>query len=111
MNEKEKALVEFCRYYKGEKSCPFEDRERSMLWRIEMLWVKDSANGCNDVLTEQLSDYIQAGLSSFNPYDGTPVTYKAYLFNRYARSCYSRMDAKDGFMQFYNTFYSNERAV
>ena len=94
MNEKEKALIEFCRYYKGAKSCPLEDRDKSMLWRIEMLWVKDSANGCNDVLAEQLTDYIQTGLSNFNPYDGIPVTYKAYLFNRYARSCYSRMICK-----------------
>lgn len=76
-----KVLFDYCRYYKGEKECPF-DAEQALLWDYERRWCKvqnDKDSSMNDMLNE----YNISGLCSFEPYDGTPVSLKALLFNRF----------------------------
>jgi hypothetical protein len=96
----EKELISFCKYYKGEKECPFTDQNKSMFWFYECMWVnmtmKDSL--CKDYIEE----YNYAGLASFNSDDGVPVSLKALLFNRFGKtSMGSLKETGDFFRKFY----------
>ena len=45
LNEKQKELLEHCRYYKGEKGCPFKDDDvRSLFWFGEKQFVKNPSD-------------------------------------------------------------------
>lgn len=106
MNEREKALLALCRVYKGEDECPSKDADRQMLWRCEEWWVSQTIlgnkEGC-DRIGSVLSEYMDAGLSHFEPYDNTPITLKATLFNRFCKY-EDRVDV-EGFKKFYSTIY------
>ena len=97
-------LLKFCRYYKEEDDCPFDDPNMSVSWFYERVWVEDIFhNRYND---ELISEYIGVGLDSFAQFDGIPLTLKALLFNRYAKGCQSLSDAKEAFMAFYDKYYN-----
>ena len=106
MNEKEKALLALCRVYKGEDKCLSKDADRQMLWHCEQWWVNQtilrSEEGCN-LISNILSEYMDAGLSHFEPYDNIPVTLKATLFNRFCKYM-DRGDIEE-FKKFYSTIY------
>lgn len=34
-------LLKFCRYYKEEDDCPFDDPNMSVIWFYERVWVED----------------------------------------------------------------------
>ena len=100
----DKTLFNYCRYYKGEQSCPLDD-ERASLWDYERKWcemqnAKD--NGINDMLCE----YNMSGLDAFEQYDGTPVSLKAFLFNRFCHWDSGAMqDCIEPFKKWYNETY------
>lgn len=77
----DKTLFNYCRYYKGEQSCPFTKQNDRMFWDYERIW-------CNMQTTHDASmndivrDYNLNGFAEFEPYDGVPVSMKALLFNR-----------------------------
>lgn len=106
MNKKD--LLQFCRYYKGEASNPYDgkDQDKAMLWDYERFWIEQnfSESGRN-ILADYLDEYASIGLSLFEMRDDTPATLKALLFNRYAKSAYSMADAVDGFKKFYQKYY------
>lgn len=51
-----------------------------------------------------LSQYTAVGLTCFSTHDGVPITLKALLFNRYARTHYSPYEAAESFKKFYNKY-------
>ena len=105
------SLIGFCRHYKGETVNPFahdKDPNKQMMWETERGWVQDSLLFSEQGIStfgEQLYAYTSCGLSSFNAYDVIPITYKAYLFDRIAKTCNSRMDAVPCFKDMYERFY------
>lgn len=97
-------LLRFCRYYRGESDNPFKnDDTRAILWDYERTWVSDNLKDGD--FSDYLNDYIAVGLQDFAKYDDTPVTLKAMLFNRYAKSEYSMQSAVPRFKDFYNKYY------
>ena len=58
--------------------------------------------GCK-LIAPILKEYTDAGLSSFELYDGVPITLKAVLFNRYCKYA-ERVDI-EGFKELYRTTY------
>lgn len=96
----DKTLFNYCRYYKGEQSCPFDDT-RGALWDYERVWCemqskKDAA--INDIVR----DYNLYGLNGFEPYDGVPTSLKAFLFNRFSNWVGADVPA---FKEWYNDTY------
>lgn len=98
-----KDLISFCRYYHGEETCPFSEEDKSMLWDYERTWVADMMS--DDDFSEYISDYLAVGLRDFSMFDDTPITLKAMLFNRYAKTAYTMQDAVPGFKEFYQKYY------
>lgn len=96
-------LLKFCRYYKGEGDSPFKDQNKSMLWFYERVWVLDMLN--NRLEGSLIGEYMYAGLGNFKDNDDIPLSYKAFLFNRYAKDYYSMMDAVEPFKIFYIMYY------
>ena len=97
-------LLKFCRYYKGENDCPFDDSNMSAIWFYERAWVEDIFyNRYDDKL---IDEYVCVGLGLFSQFDKVPVTLKALLFNRYAKGCQSLVDAVEPFKLFYNKYYN-----
>lgn len=97
-------LLRFCRYYRGESRNPFtNDGTRALLWDYERSWVSDNLKEGD--FSDYLNDYIAVGLQDFSKYDDTPVTLKAVLFNRYAKTAYTMQDAVPGFKEFYQKYY------
>lgn len=96
--------LRYCKYYKGEDNNPFEgtDQNRAMLWFYEMYWIKTYKT---EDFEEYLTVYSRVGLSQFEAQDSTPITLKALLFNRYAKTYYSILDAVEPFKDFYKKYY------
>lgn len=101
-----KDFLKYCRYYKGEKECPYKDTDpnKSMLWFYERSWLIDIGNVAEDSNTA-ISEYINSGLGLFEQFDGIPLSLKSYLFNRYAKTCNSLADAVEPFKVFYKKYY------
>lgn len=74
-------LFSYCRYYKGEKECPFTNQNDIMFWNYEKTWCEQQRTH-NPIVHDLVRDYNLAGFAEFEPYDGTPVSLKALLFNR-----------------------------
>ena len=77
-----------------------------MFWLCEKWWTEQTIPatdaGC-ELITPILKEYTDAGLSSFELYDGVPITLKAVLFNRYCKYA-ERVDIED-FRKLYRTTY------
>ena len=106
MDDREK-LMEFCRLYKGEKENPYKgEQNKACLWSYERAWLLEFANPQSRLLMSYLSQYTAVGLTCFSTDDNVPITLKALLFNRYARTHYSDYEAAESFKRFYNKYYS-----
>ena len=103
--EKTSQLLAYCRYFKGEESNPFEDKDqnKASLWFYESSWVCDMIKE-KESMSSAIEDYVYY-VGSFNPSDGVPTSLKALLFNRYARTCQSMTEAVEPFKRFYNKYY------
>lgn len=103
-----KELLKSCRYYHGEIENPFEgvEQNKAMLWFYEQGWVKQAERGISPASADMLREYEGYGLKSFKSGDGIPLSLKALLFNRYARTAYSQADAVEPFKAFYEKYYN-----
>ena len=103
-----KDLLQFCRYYNGEKDNPFNSKEqnKSMLWDYERAWVDANfTDSGKSMLSEYIGDYASVGLTLFEIHDSIPASLKALLFNRYAKGAYTMIDAVESFKNFYQKYY------
>lgn len=106
----EKELLKYCRYYKGEGSCPsFDDANKIMLWHIERDWVRSTSHHQGEDADGSIDEYLAAGLRTFNLYDDTPLSLKAALFHRFLKTQHSISTAIEPFKVFYSSYYSNTR--
>lgn len=84
--EIEAACISVCRYYKGEAENPYKDggkdSKRHWFWEYERFWVKLSVSSTEDDngLGYFIDEYNRNGMYDFEPYDGVPLTLKAFLF-------------------------------
>ena len=99
-----KDLLKFCRYYKGEDDCPFKEQNKTMLWFYERAWMFDMLRD-SDNLSTCIDEYIRFGLGLFEQFDDVPLSLKALLFNRYARTSQSMAEAVEPFKKFYKEYY------
>lgn len=86
-------LLDQCFYYKGEELDPFNNH-RSMLWNYEQCWVRFNLDKNNQSLEDDISFYVENGLSDLCPNDGVAISMKAILLNRYLHwvGCYESLD-------------------
>lgn len=88
-----------CRVYKGEGSCP--NNQNALIWDYERHWVTHP----EVKWAEEIEDMHRLGLDKFTKNDdGTPLTLKAQLFNRYAHWV-GLSDGGEGFVKWYQEFY------
>ena len=97
-------LLKYCRYYKGEKECPYEGIELYRFWNYERVWVERMLDRTYE-FRDELHEYITAGLVDFEKYDDTPMTLKALLFNRFGY-CFSGglMGMVEPFKKYYQEY-------
>lgn len=104
-------LLSYCLYYKGEEETPKAlDRDnKQLLWNYEQVWV-NSCQQNKHYISQVVQDYIFAGLELFNLNDGTPLSLKAILFNRYQHWCggYGWLNDINGFKNFYLKSYKSK---
>lgn len=98
-------LIRLCRFYKGEKSNPYEGTQNETYWKCEYYWVALTMNSAD--FSNMVDAYLRAGLMDFGLYDGTPITLKAYLCNRFMHHT-ERVDI-DAFKEFYKNYVSQGR--
>ena len=95
---KKEDLIPFCRYYKGEKECTYKEGNSVLFRGWEKKWIVFSLSAYSDeqedLLGTMIDEYVAVGLRKFNQLDGTPVSLKALLFNRYLH--HSDLPMKDG---------------
>lgn len=100
-----KELMKFCRLYKGESYNPYNtDQNKASIWDYERAWLFESLKPSSPLLIANLEDYTSSGLALFNLHDGVPATLKATLFNRYAKTHHSLIDAAEPFKDFYKSY-------
>lgn len=101
-----KELLQFCRYYKGEK-VNSSDPNKNLLFRYEETWIEmNFTPEGKSQLAEYIDDYSRAGLSMFEMQDNTPASLKALLFNRYCHyNSGSMIECVEPFKDFYRKYY------
>ena len=106
-----KDLISVCRFYKGGLLNLYKGDER-LLWEYERAWVQDSIAASKrsdrEPLSSMLDEYMAYGLREFSNQDGIPVTLKAYLFKRYAKTSDSMYAAVEPFKKFYARHYGRK---
>lgn len=104
---KMRELIQFCRYYKGERNCPseIEKKNKSFMWFYEKLWVEREE--LRDENGHNATEYKQYKLAAFNKDDGTPMTLKALLFNRHNHwtGGWGMENDVKSFKKFYQNYY------
>lgn len=113
MRQDAQECVKCCKFYKGEEKSPFESmcstdnsehyHECNMFWFYEKCWCGMG----EQERTEQVREYAAYGLSDFNKDDGTPISLKALLFNRYCHWCGGYGNDAEGFKAWYIKTYCN----
>jgi hypothetical protein len=90
-------LIDKCRYFKGEESCPASLKEagKEYLWFYEMKWVELKGN------YDDPGEFDDNNLSSFEKDDGVPISLKKMLFNRYIQDVWSIREAIPHFKKWY----------
>lgn len=110
MTTSAKDLLQFCRYYKGEKVNPFEVSDKSYLWQIEEEWYKDTSDfssGMGDTMRYSLNRFISSGFDDVGKFDKTPLTLKAMLFTLFEHWNEGYV-TRESFATFYRDwFYTN----
>lgn len=100
-------LLKHCRYYKGEDDCPesISNAGDCSLWFYERVWVMQESH--RDEKDFDTLEYIRYGLKDFNTDDGTPITLKALLFNRYCHwiGGWGMENDVKGFKEWYIDYY------
>lgn len=103
-NMDKEQLIKFCRFYKGEKECPYNDGQPQNIWMLERFWVERN-NGIQQLLNDNLDLYLQVGLANFRITDDTPIMLKSFLFNRF---CMERIDVNEFKDWYINVYYGNK---
>lgn len=111
MKETLDKYIRYCKFYKGEDKNPVDDIESAkpnsgILRFYEEKWVEMCLKQ-EDILAEYEGDYNIVG-SHFMEVDERPISLKALLFNRYAKTAWTRLDAVEPFMEFYIEYYADD---
>lgn len=95
--------LRYCRYYNGESECPFDETDNTirLFWDYERRCT-DFARSDRRYLENELIAYIHYGLMDFSAGDGTPISFKVILFNRF---CHWNMADVDEFKKWYLKCY------
>lgn len=80
---KENDLLQYCRYYKGQKENPYKEQNDRLFWEYEKYWINAMLNKSETQLSEYINDYLREGYKDFEKFDDTPMTLKALLLNRF----------------------------
>lgn len=90
-------LINKCRYYKGEESCPeqLKNAGKDYLWFYEKKWVELNGE------FEDNGEYKDNDLASFEKDDDVPLSLKKVLFNRYIQDVWSISEAIPLFKKWY----------
>lgn len=100
--DKRAELLQVCRFYKGVDS-EYESNKYSMFASYERCWIERLLRNGED--QGQIHSYIYDGNESFDVDDGTPLSLKALLWNRY---CYWSFEpTRDSFYEWYRHNYSS----
>lgn len=98
MEEKKKA--DYCRFYGKNR----KDKDAEYISAWEDAWLRDSISEA-DFLTIA-NEYIASGLTDFEKADGTPMSLKVILFNRYSyHTGLPMLESVDGFKDWYLKVY------
>lgn len=110
------SLLQFCRYYKGEKENPYALKGGyiGFFWDYERVWVRATINAqetnSSVLFDDMLEEYIRSGLATFQQTDNTPVTLKALLYNRYGHwSGLPMLENAEPFKKWYLHEYLGEK--
>jgi len=101
------ALIDNCRYYRGEKECPdtLKESGKELFWFYELKWVEMNGE------FEGFGEYEGYGLSDFEKEDGVPLTLKLLLFNRYMHWSGYGYDSIPGFKEWYRNNYKTYGSI
>lgn len=97
-----------CRYFKGGTTNDFphdDNTNKRRFWQYERLWMQDYRVN-KEWAQNDIAEYIAMGLMDFNTNDGTPITLKTLLFNRYCH--WMSVPTAGGFKRFYIQSYLNQ---
>lgn len=88
--EKNNELLQFCRYYKGEDKCPFENEDLRLYWDLERVYVKNEGKIGGE---KELYQAING-----KTYSGIPYELLMVFFTSWAKGIY---DIKANIANFY----------
>jgi hypothetical protein len=112
MNDKQKELLQQCRFYKGEEHCPYKLDENPLseawFWNYEREWFVMSALYPAVVATYEMNFHNEFG-DTFSNGDGVPESLK-YIIIHYFRKKLP-MDAEmeqENYLKWYKKYYLKE---
>lgn len=102
-------LLKRCKYYKGEKECPFEKEMTFWGWQCEEFWVRCLLKNDTAPLDSAVAFYRKlVDLSDPSLQDGTPIAVQTLLFERFCHnSDTDPLFLADYFPGFYVRYFKN----
>lgn len=82
---KDADLLQYCRYYKGERRNPYKgkDQNKMMLWSYEQIWADMASGNTPDSLLAEYCLYLHRDLPELVNNDYAPMSLTALLYDRY----------------------------
>ena len=91
-------LLKYCRYYKGEKECPYESVRLTLIFNQEKKWVEGMMNK-NYPMSDYLDTYYAYKMEDFEVFDDIPLSLKAYLYMFFLKG--NELPLREDFEKFY----------
>ncbi len=97
-------LIKCCRYYKGEKECPYKGNS-ALMWDYERRWCNEIEADSDHSYARMVKYYKEDGLEDFHANENPPISLKALLYSRYGHWIDGSVES---FKEWYDEFYLGE---
>ena len=92
----------YCRYYKGERECPFKSGPEYGYWVIENAWIEHSANQ-TDSIANSIIRFCNSPFYDINKNDEVPTSLAAAILDYYEKKT-EGMYHEDDFLRYYENY-------
>ena len=98
----ENNLFKYCRYYNGERECPFKSNLEYGYWVIESTWVEHFGNQ-TDAIANSIIRFCNSPFHDITKNDGTPISLAAAILAYFEKKT-EGMYREDEFLRYYENY-------
>ena len=95
-------LFKYCKYYRGERECPFKKGQEYDYWLIEKAWVEHSGDQ-TDAVMDSIIRFCNSPFRDITNNDGLPISLAAAILDYYEKKT-EGMYRESDFLNYYENY-------